>query len=294
VNKNKVMPDASPVQGFLWMSGAMVSFVGMAIAGRELSDTLDTFQILTLRSFVALLITVFVITRVGWQVVKTQHIYFHIFRNLFHFGGQFGWFLGISLLPLATVFALEYTSPVWTALLAIIFLGERLNRGRILAIGCGIVGVILILRPGSGVINSASFIVIGAAFCYAVSYISTKSMTKTEEPLTVLFYMNLIQFPLGLVPASFSWIVPTLSDVPWILVVGAGGFFYHYCLTRAFEVADTLTVIPLDFTRLPTIAIIGYFFYSEVLEYALLFGALVIFTGNYYNLYQEARVNKSS
>ena len=288
------MPDASPVQGFLWMSGAMVSFVGMAIAGRELSDTLDTFQILTLRSFVALLITVFVITRVGWQVVKTQHIYFHIFRNLFHFGGQFGWFLGISLLPLATVFALEYTSPVWTALLAIIFLGERLNRGRILAIGCGIVGVILILRPGSGVINSASFIVIGAAFCYAVSYISTKSMTKTEEPLTVLFYMNLIQFPLGLVPASFSWIVPTLSDVPWILVVGAGGFFSHYCLTRAFEVADTLTVIPLDFTRLPTIAIIGYFFYSEVLEYALLFGALVIFTGNYYNLYQEARVNKSS
>ena len=119
-------------------------------------------------------------------------------------------------------------------------------------------------------------------------------MTKTEEPLTVLFYMNLIQFPLGLVPASFSWIVPTLSDVPWILVVGAGGFFSHYCLTRAFEVADTLTVIPLDFTRLPTIAIIGYFFYSEVLEYALLFGALVIFTGNYYNLYQEARVNKSS
>ena len=293
MNKRKVMPEASPVQGFLWMSGAMVSFVGMAIAGRELSDTFNTFQILTLRSFVALLITVLVVTRVGWHVVKTQHIYFHFFRNLFHFGGQFGWFLGISLLPLATVFALEYTSPVWTALLAIIFLGERLHRGRILAICCGIVGVILILRPGSGVIESASFIVIGAAFCYAVSYISTKSMTKTETPLAVLFYMNLIQFPLGLVPALFSWIAPSFTDLPWIFLVGVGGFFSHYCLTRAFEVADTLTVVPLDFARLPTIAIIGYFFYGEVLEYALLLGALTIIVGNYYNLHYESGKDKS-
>ena len=287
------LPMPSLIQGTFWMSGALLSFVSMAIAGRELSYTLDIFQILTFRSLIALLITILVIIWVGWHVVKTDHIYVHFFRNIVHFGGQFGWFLGISLLPLATVFALEYAIPVWTALLAVLFLGERMHHARVLAITCGIAGVVIILRPGLNVIDPAAFIVIGAAFCYAVAYITTKSMTKTEHPLAVLFYMNLIQVLLAVIPASFVWITPSLSDVKWIILVGIGGFFSHYCLTRAFQVADTLTVIPIDFMRLPIIAIIGYFFYNEGLEIALLFGAVVIFVGNYYNIRYESVQNKS-
>ena len=274
------------------MSGAVISFVGMAIAGRELSDTLNTFQILAFRSLVALLITILLVSHVGWDVVNTGRIKFHLLRNLFNFGGQFCWFLGISLLPLAVVFALEYTTPVWTAVLAVFFLRERLHRGRIFAVFCGIIGVLIILRPGLGIINLASFIVIGAAFCYAVSYIATKSMTKTEKPLAILFYMNLIQLPLGLVPSYFSWTTPELFDVPWILIVGMGGFFSHYCLTRSFEVADTLTVIPLDYARLPVIGILGYFLYNEELLVTLFLGALIIVIGNYYNLRYETSVNK--
>ena len=292
--QNNSLPAASLIHGFFWMSGAVISFVGMAIAGRELSDTLSIFQILTFRSFIALSVTVLVIMHAGWSVIKTSHISFHFLRNIFNFGGQFGWFLGISLLPLATVFALEYATPVWAALLAVIFLGERMHHARILAICCGIAGVVIILKPGLNVIDPAAFIVIGAAFCYAVSYILTKSMTKTEHPLAVLFYMNLIQFPLALLPASFVWVIPSISDIQWIVLVGVGGFFSHYCLTRAFQVADMLTVIPIDFMRLPIIAIIGYFFYNETLEIALLFGALIIFMGNYYNIRYEAVRNKSN
>jgi drug/metabolite transporter (DMT)-like permease len=106
--------------------------------------------------------------------------------------------------------------------------------------------------------------------------------------------MNLIQILLAVIPASFVWITPSLLDVKWILLVGIGGFFSHYCLTRAFQVADTLTVIPIDFMRLPIIAIIGYFFYNEGLEIALLFGAVVIFVGNYYNIRYESVQNKST
>ena len=275
------------------MSGAVISFVGMAIAGRELSSTFNTFQILAFRSLVALLISVLAVNYVGWGILKTKRIKFHLFRNLFNFGGQFCWFLGISVLPLAVVFALEYTTPVWTAILAVFFLRERLHRGRILAVSFGVIGVLVILRPGLGIIDLASFIVIGAAFCYAVSYIATKSMTKTEKPLAILFYMNLIQLPLGLVPSYFTWIMPELFDVTWILVVGMGGFFSHYCLTRAFEVADTLTVIPLDYARLPAIGIIGYFLYNEQLLVTLFLGALIILIGNYYNLRYETSALKS-
>ena len=191
---------------------------------------------------------------------------------------------------MATVFALEQSIPVWTALLAVFFLGERLHRGRLAAMCLGIVGVIIILKPGLSIIDPASFIVIGAAFCYSVAYITTKSMTKSESPLAILFYMNLIQFPLGLIPASFDWVALSVEDIHWILLLGMGGFFSHYCLTRAFEVAETLTVVPIDFVRVPLIAIIGYFFYNEILEITLLLGALIIFIGNYYNLRYESNL----
>jgi drug/metabolite transporter (DMT)-like permease len=288
MNQPNLVFTASLTQGFLWMTGAVLSFLAMAIAGRELSDTMNTFQILTFRSVTALTITVLIVMRIGWEEVKTERLPFHFMRNLFHFCGQFGWFLGISLLPLATVFALEFTIPVWAALLAVLFLGERIHHGRVLAIICGLTGVIIILKPGANMIDPAALIVVGAAFCYAISYITTKSMAKTERPLAILFYMNLIQLPIGLVPAAFSWVIPTLGDAPWILLVGVTGLSSHYCLTRAFQVSDALTVIPIDFLRLPLVAVIGYIFYSETLEMALFFGAIIIFAGNYYNIRYEA------
>lgn len=276
------------VQGCFWMSGAVVSFIFMGIGGRELSDTLSTFQILTFRSLIALSITILVVMNIGWHVVKTENISLHFFRSIFNFGGQFGWFLGISLLPLSTVFALEYTTLVWTAILALIFLDERMHHARILAIISGIAGVLLILRPGLRIIDPASLIVIGAGFCYAVAYILTKTMAKTEHPLAILFYMNLIQLPFGLLMASFVWVEPSIEDIHWIILIGLGGFSSHYCLTRAFKVADTLTVIPIDFMRLPVIAIIGYLFYNESIDVVILFGALVIFIGTYYNIHYES------
>ena len=286
-------PEASLIRGFLWMSGAIISFVAMGIGGRELSDNLSTLQILTFRSLVALFITILIILLVGWHVVKTEHISLHFFRSISHFGGQFGWFFGISLLPLSTVFALEYATPVWTAILAFIFLRERMHRARVLAILSGIFGVLLILRPGLRIIDPASLIVIGAAFCYAVAYILTKTMTKTEHPLAILFYMNLIQLPIGFGLAVFVWVTPSMLDIQWIILVGVGGFFSHYCLARALQFADTLTVIPIDFMRLPIIATIGYFFYNEPFEVITLLGAVIIFIGTYYNIRYESAHNKT-
>jgi drug/metabolite transporter (DMT)-like permease len=289
---------ASLVKGFTWMGGAVLSFLFMAIAGRELSDTMNTFEILTFRSTIALTITVLFIMRSGWvsgiEEIKTDRLPMHFMRNIFHFGGQFGWFLGLSILPLATVFALEFTIPVWAAILAVLFLHERMHHGRVIAIVCGLAGVLIILKPGVEVVDPAALIVIAAAFGYAISYITTKSMTTTERPLTILFYMNLIQLPLGLVPAAFTWVAPTFDDIPWIILVGVTGLSSHYCLTRAFQMADTLTVIPLDYLRLPLVALIGYFFYSESLEIALFVGAVVIFVGNYYNIRYEATLIKKA
>jgi drug/metabolite transporter (DMT)-like permease len=153
---------------------------------------------------------------------------------------------------------------------------------------------LIILKPGVEVIEPASLIVIAASVCYAISYISTKSLAVSDRPLAILFYMNLIQLPMGLVPAAFTWVPPTIGDIPWMVLVGVTGLSSHYCLTRAFMVADALTVIPIDFLRLPLVAVIGYLFYNESFEFALFVGAIVIFAGNYYNIRYEAGLIKKA
>jgi drug/metabolite transporter (DMT)-like permease len=280
----------TPVAGAaFWMTGALLSFAAMAVAGRELSDTMSTFEILFLRSAVSFLIVAAMLPWLGIGAIRTRHLGLHVFRNIVHFGAQFGWFLGISLLPLATVFALEFTTPIWSAALAVLFLGEKLNRGRIIAIVVGFGGVLIILRPGSETIDIVSLAVLGAAFGYSVSYIATKKLTTWDTPFAIIFYMNLIQLPLGLAPALFDWVAPVAADIPWILLVGVTGLTAHYSFTRAFMLADATVILPIDFLRLPLIAVVGFLFYSEGLDMALFAGAIIIFAGNYYNIRLEAR-----
>ncbi|NQV54832.1 MAG: DMT family transporter [Rhodospirillales bacterium] len=275
------------------MVGTLVSFSAMAVAGRELSDTMSIFEILFFRALVAMVIVSALIPKQGWGSLRTSHMSIHVIRNTIHFAAQFGWFLGISLLPLATVFALEYTLPIWSAILAVIFLGEKMNRGRIIAIVCGFAGVLIILRPGAEAINIASLAVLAAAFGYATSYITTKKLSAFDTPISIVFYMNLMQLPLGLVPALFDWAVPTLGDIPWIFLVGVSGLTAHYTMTRAFLLADTMLVVPLDYMRLPLIALVGFLLYAETVDIALLIGAVVIFAGNFYNIRLESRAAKN-
>jgi uncharacterized membrane protein len=170
------------------MSGTLVSFMAMAIGGRELSDQLSTFQILFFRSVIGLMIVCFFLWRSNWRQVITKNFRIHGLRNIAHFGGQFGWFYGIAFIPLAEVFALEFTVPVWTAVLATVLLGEHITRERVTAIAFGVVGVLLILRPGLAVVNPASLAVLGGAFCYAFSHTLTRKLALVDTPLAILFY----------------------------------------------------------------------------------------------------------
>ena len=271
------------------MGGVLLSFSGMAIAGRELSDTMNTFEIVFFRALVALLIILVFVAREGRSSILTPHLSIHFLRNIFHFGGQFGWFLGISLLPFATVFAIEFTIPIWAALLAVIFLGERMNQGRVIALVTGIIGVLIILRPGAEIVELGSLLVLAASACYAVAYITTKKISAVDTPLVVVFYMNLMHLPLGLIPALFDWNMPVAADIPWILLVGVTGLSAHYCVTRAFVLADATLMLPIDFLRLPVIAVVGFLFYNEMVEIALFAGAIIIFAGNYYNIRLEVK-----
>jgi len=270
------------------MSGAVLSFCAMAVAARELLAHLGTFAILFYRTGVALLIVLAVALPRGVPL-GTRRIGVHLWRNVFHLGGQWSWVFAIGALPLATVFAIEFTSPIFTALLAVMLLGERMNVGRLVMLGLGFAGVLVILRPGLAVVAPASLVMIFGSFCFSVQFIGTKRLAATDSPLTVLFWMSVIQTPLCLAAALPGWVAPALADLPWIAVMGAGSFTAHYCITRALHHADASVVVPVDFFRLPLIAVVGALFYAEPFDPMVLTGAALIFAGTWFSLARESR-----
>jgi len=273
------------VNAITWMFGTIASFCLMAIGARELSQQLDTIQILFFRTIIALLIISVMMVMSGRPYpFRTQRIKLHCVRNFFHLAGQYGWFLGIGLLPLAEVFALEFTVPLWTLLLAWLFLGERLNSKKIQAALLGFCGVVVIVKPGVDIVSPAALIVLASAFCYAVAHTSTKSLSCTEHPLTILFFMCVIQLPIAFFFSIIEWQTPKGVEWMWLLVIGVTSLSAHYCMTKAMQCAEVSFVVTMDFLRLPMIALVGVLLYSESFEISLVLGALLMLTGNLINL----------
>jgi drug/metabolite transporter (DMT)-like permease len=271
------------------MAGWLCALTIMALAGRELSTELSTFQIMLFRSSIALALTLAFWFSLGRPSLATRRLGAHFTRNLVHYGAQFCWFLAISILPLAQVISVEFTAPAWTALFAAMFLGERLTPTRILAIVLGFIGVVVILRPGLEALNYAMFIVLAAAIGFGVVMALTKTLSGSEAPIVVLFYMHSLQLAISTGPAIWYWEAPSAAIAPWTLVVGVAGFFSHYCLTRAMALADATVVTPLDFLRLPIMIIAGYLLYAESIDLFVFVGASLILSGNLINVRQESR-----
>jgi drug/metabolite transporter (DMT)-like permease len=277
------------VRGALWMLGAVFSFAAMAVAVRELQRHMGSFEIVFLRSLGMLAITLAMLPRAGIATIRTNRFQLHLWRNLIHFLGQVLWVYSIGALALATVFAIEFTMPVWTAILAALFLGERLTQPRLVQLGLGLVGVLIILRPGAGSFHPAALAMIVGSLCYASSFIFTKRLTSTDNALCVLFWMSVVQTPISLVAAIPDWVTPVLADAPWIAGIGAGAFTAHYCMTQAMRLVDAMVVVPIDFIRLPLIAGVGALAYGEAFDPLVIAGAAIIFAGTYYSLSRERR-----
>ncbi|WP_420404586.1 DMT family transporter [Nisaea sp.] len=286
--------QSQPLLAVLWMMGALASFTSMAVAARELTQDLSVFQISFMRTVICLSLLMPYAYRLGWQEMKTARLKTHIGRNIIHFGGQFGWIFGVSVLPLAAVFSLEFSAPVWTAILAAIFLKEKLTRIRVISIALGFAGILVILRPGSDLMQPAAFVVIGAAVCFACTYVFTRGLAATESAFKIIFYMNLIQLPIGLVLSVPVWVTPDVEMIPFIAILGIGGITSHYSIARAMAHADAAVVSPLDFLRLPLVAVIGFMLYQEPWNPYVLIGGAITFSGNLLNIWSEQKALRKS
>lgn len=273
------------------MGGALLSFSVMAVSIRELASAgLNIFEILAVRSSGSLLMLLALLA------VRTElrahalprRMGLNLFRNTVHFAAQYAWALSLTILPLATVFALEFTMPAWTAVLAVWLLHEKLTPSRVGVVVFGLIGVLVILRPGIASFNPATILVLLAAFGYAITMITTKQLTRTETTFGIVFWMAVIQLPISLAGSQLeSFARFEGKDVLPLLGVAVAGLSSHYCLSNAFRAGDATLVVPLDFMRIPLIALVGWAIYGEQLDIFVLLGAVIIVAGVLWNLRAE-------
>ncbi|WP_297771652.1 DMT family transporter [uncultured Roseovarius sp.] len=282
----------SVLRAGLWMLGAVVSFSSMAVAGRAVSFELDTFEIMMYRSIVGFVLVLTVARLTGHsRSITTRSPGLHLIRNISHFTGQNLWFYAITMIPLAQVFALEFTSPLWVLVLSPLILGERMTKVRALAAIIGFTGILIVARPSPDTINAGTLAAAAAAIGFAGSILATKRLTRTETLTCILFWMTGTQIVFGLVCAGIDGDIalPSPASAPWLIVIGCAGLMAHVCLTTALSIAPATVITPVDFLRLPLIAVIGLMVYGEAIDALTLIGAAVIFGANYLNLWFETR-----
>jgi drug/metabolite transporter (DMT)-like permease len=273
------------------MSGALLAFSAMAVSVRVLAATLGVMEILALRAGLGLMVmaTLAAVRADLRATINCRHLRLHLFRNTIHVGASYLWATSLLLIPLAMVFALEFTTPLWTLLLAAPILGERLTASRIGAVVFGLLGVLVILRPGLATFQPGALLTLVAAFGLAITLIATKKLTRTDSTFAIVFWMMLIQLPLALIGSDPLFVTKlNQGQLPAVIGIGVSGLVSHYCLTNAFQAGDAGVVVPLDFMRIPLIAVVGWWLYGEPLDAFVFLGAGLIITGILWNLRSEA------
>ncbi|WP_225612363.1 DMT family transporter [Paracoccus sp. PAR01] len=275
--------------GLGWMALSMSSFIAMSVGSRELAQTLSIRQVLFFRALVGLFVIAPFLPRLWPELRQMRSLKLHFLRNFVHFTAQYFWTIGVVLLPLASVFALEFTAPIWVAFFAWGILGEKLTRARILANIGGFIGVLVIVRPGFEVIDPAAGLVLLAAVGYGLSLVLVKRLTRDCSPAAIVVWMILIQLPLGLAAALTDWRPVHMTDIPWMLVAGAGALSAHFCMAQALRRLEASIIMPVDFLRVPLAAIAGYLLYHERVDLFVFLGAAIILGSNFQAMRAERR-----
>lgn len=268
-----------------WMAGWLTLMIVIAVAGREAARELSVFQVMLLRSALGM-VMLWPLVRAagGLAAVRTDRLSQHVLRNAVHYAAQYGWFVALTLIPLAQVVSIEFTMPIWSAALAVLFLGERMSGRKWFAVLLGLVGVAVIVRPSTDQLDAGQVIALASAVGFAVAIVLVKSLTRTDAPVAISFWMLVVQSAIGLVPALVVWQWPSATTWGWVVIVAFCGTFSHYCYACAMRHADATIVVPMDFLRVPLTALVGWLVYSERLDLFTAAGVGLILAGNVLNL----------
>ncbi len=279
--------EKNNLRGILWMLLATLCLAGMHTTIHHVATNVHPFIITFFRLLFGLIAVVPFFVRQGLAPLRTKRLGMLTLRGVLNVGAMLCYFTALSLAPIADVTALSFTAPLFATLLAMAFFGERVGWRRWAAIAVGFAGTLIVLRPGFAEITLGYGLVLLSAVFWGSCVIVVKSLGRTESAVTITTYMSLVMAPLALIPASFVWVTPGLTDFLWLAFLGTLGGCGQPAVSQALRLADTHAAMPVDFIRLLWVSIAGYVIFGKVPDVFVWVGGAVIFASTAYITVRE-------
>lgn len=264
----------------IWAATAGLCFAVLNTVMRQLAIDLPPIQALFLRYIAGAVVWVPMLIRVGPGRFKSNHMTGQLARGVVHTAGLTVWFLALPNLPLADTTAIGFTMPVFIMLGASLFLGERMVAARWIAVGLGFVGVLIVLGPKMG--GSDEFyalLMLCSTPLFAGSFLIAKMLTRHDKPSVIVFWQAMLVSLLALPFAAWVWVAPSAIQWGWVLLAGCLGSFGHWCLTRAYEMADISAAQPVKFLDLVWASLLGFMVFGDSPALATILGGVLIVAG---------------
>ena len=278
-----------PLRGMLLMLVATVLVITMNVTLRQIADELHVFELAFLRNLFGFLLFLPWLIAARSNPLRTRRIGLHLGRAGFNTVATLAYFVALVLIPLVQVTALTFTSPLIATLLAVAVLHETMSGRRWARFFIGLVGAVIILRPGFREIGTGHLMALLSTGTWACALICTKILARTETSLTIAAYSALLQVPIAFIGAVFFWETPSLRQIGILIVLGGLAGIIQLCIAQAFRDADATLVLPIDFTKLIWASIAGYLVFSEIPDIWTWIGAIVVFLGVFYMALQERK-----
>ena len=276
----------------LMMIAAMLN-ISMAAILKGLVKELPVFEVAFFRHLFGTIILLPLLLRPGANPFRTQRFSLHCLRAVLNIVAILAYFTAVSLIPLAQVTALGFTSPLFASLFAVMVLGEVLRRSRVIGLLLGLAGAVIILRPGFQEISPGAMLALGSALFWAGAMTCIKSLSQTESSVAVVFYAAILQMPIAFALTLFVWVTPTLTQLGLMVIIAIIGTLAQLSITQAFREADSTVVLPMDFTKLIWASLLGYLLFSELPDIWAWVGGAVVFSGVLWVGYSETRDRKA-
>ena len=280
-------------RGAIWTIGAAAGFSLMAVCIKIVGQTLSVWELVVLRTVVAMVVLVPICLRTGLRVFVTRRPGAHLLRSCLGIGGLFSFFLAVTHLDLALATTLGFTRSLFVIVLAVLFLGEVIRWRRSAATLVGFGGVLICLQPGTDTFEPWSLAALSFALFAAGVTTMVKRLTTTEQPPTILLYTYLFMGCLATVPAWFVWRTPNLEELTLVALMGLFSAAGQSCMVKGLQAGEATAITPFEYSRLLFAALLGFFIFAEVPRGMTWLGGGVIIASTLYIGFREARIAAS-
>lgn len=282
-----------PIKGAVWMLISCALLAGLAAIGRYVMlQGVPPLEVMFLRVLFALIAMAPLFMYRGLELVRTKQLKVYIVRVITGIAAMMTWFSAIALIPIGEVTAISFLAPIFTTVGAALVLGEIVRVRRWIATTVGLIGALIILRPGLVEFGTGAWLSLGSAVAMGVSSLILKSLTNGDDPDKVVFISTAMMTPITFVIALFVWEWPEPHIWPYLLAMGPVAMLGHLALTRALAATDASVVMGIDFARLPFAVLFGFLVLGEIIDLWTWIGAGVIFAASAYIMHREARIRR--